>query len=96
MKSAIHADEIITNEARRFGSATVYYPAILKRADGTEAGMLFTAADLERAVARGKSNPEDIELARMHRSDRIFGYLVAGCGVLAAALVVALVSAVVL
>ena len=60
MRSKIYASEIVANRERRFGSATVYYPANLVRADGTEAPMLFTADELDDAAARATANPEDM------------------------------------
>jgi hypothetical protein len=64
MKSVIHSTDIVPNTDRRFGSATAYYPARLIRADGSEAGLLFTAGEIAVAADRGKANPEDVPESR--------------------------------
>jgi len=60
MKSVIHEIDLVQNDARRFGSATDYYPALLIRKDGTEAGLLFTPDDIGVAEIRGAANSEDV------------------------------------
>lgn len=71
MRSTIYASEVVANRARRFGSATIYYPAKLIRADGSEATLLLTDGELATAAARGNNNREDIEAAiAAHESER--------------------------
>ena len=70
MKSALYLNEVTPNRSRRFGSATVYYPAKIIRGDGSEVMALFTDAELTESIRRAAKNPEDTEEARrMHASE---------------------------
>lgn len=64
MRSIIHATEILPNRDRRFGAASVYFPATLRRADGSEVPLLFTDHELTSAKHRAEGNPEDVDAAR--------------------------------
>jgi len=63
MKSVIHESDLVQNAGRRFGSATAYHPARYVRTDGTDAGLLFTAAEIDVAARRAEANPEDVPTA---------------------------------
>lgn len=49
----------IRNTARRFGSSQDYYPGSVRIPSGKVVPALFTADQLNDAVARAKLNPED-------------------------------------
>ena len=60
MKSVIHESDVVDNANPHHNAALTYYPARLVRDDGSEAGLLFTADDVEDAEIRGAANPEDV------------------------------------
>lgn len=97
MRSSIYASEVIANRDRRFGAATVYYPATLIRSDGSRAPLLFTDAELAVAADRASRNAEDIEGISAARdasraaSLRLAGILI-GAGALVAAIAVGLLT----
>lgn len=64
MRSRLYSEDCLRNGSRKFGSATIYYPAVLIRFDGEAEPMLFTAREIDAALDRAAKNPEDIEQAR--------------------------------
>ncbi len=58
----------VKNTARRFGSASVYAFARLQFPSGIKAPFLFTDAELARAEARPRRNPEDLLQAGVVRN----------------------------
>ena len=48
----------IVNTHRRFGSAVLYYPALVDKG-GRLVPALFTATQIGEAIERAKDNPED-------------------------------------
>ena len=91
MRSAVYATEIVSNTARRFAEATVYYPAWLVRSDGTRVPLLLTLDQLAEAEERAGRHPEDIKLAEARHEAEVTRVVGAWCalvlvGVLAAAL----------
>lgn len=96
MKSTIYASEVVANRERRFGAATIYYPARLVRSDGSTATLLFTDAELSVAADRARGNPEDLEAAiglrnTERRSLWTTVALLAGCGIMMAAVIAGVV-----
>lgn len=57
--SKIITAEIVDNERREFGSTLRYYPAYVVYSDCTVPA-LFTRAQLDVAIDRARSNPEDV------------------------------------
>ena len=47
------------NRDRTFGSALGYVPALIENEVGDVSPALFTAAQIQEAIARAKANPED-------------------------------------
>ena len=62
MNSQIDLSERVTNKARKFGSTTHYFPA--ETTDGQP--LLFTESQINEAMYRAKTNPED--MPREHKS----------------------------
>jgi hypothetical protein len=60
MKSKIYLKEIVENKDRKFGSLLEYYPARVETEDGKVFNALFTENDINEAMLRAESNPEDI------------------------------------
>lgn len=71
MKSEIHVSEMVDNQERKFGSTLHYYPATIVYDDMTRPA-LFTRHQLEEAIERAASNPEDIP-EKTNWLQRIFG-----------------------
>ena len=65
MRSTIYESERLPNKNRKFGAALDYYPAMLDT-DGVagDIPLLFTADDINKAMARAAKNPEDMPPAR--------------------------------
>ncbi len=49
----------VSNRERRFGSNLGYVPALIENEVGDFVPALFTKAQLDEAIARARSNPED-------------------------------------
>ncbi len=49
----------ISNRERRFGANLGYVPALIQNEVGDFTPALFTKAQLDEAIARARSNPED-------------------------------------
>lgn len=69
MRSRIHADDTVSNNARRFGSGQFYYAAELVHREedpfvGEPTPLLFTQSDIDRAAERAEANPEDVRQAQ--------------------------------
>ena len=60
IESRICKVEQVPNQDRRFGSNLVYYPAQVEELTGQQLPALFTANEIEVAIARAKRNPEDV------------------------------------
>jgi len=60
MKSKLYLEEIVENKDRKFGSTLKYYPARLISESGTTVNALFTKNELDTAMKRAVTNPEDI------------------------------------
>lgn len=58
MKSRIHRSEVVANRERKFGADGIYYPVVIVDNTG-ERRALFTAEQMDAAVARAEANPED-------------------------------------
>ena len=54
----------IHNAAHKFGEGQIYYRAIIRDERGKRVAALFTADQLDDAVARARRNPEDAPDAR--------------------------------
>lgn len=63
MRTKFYVEDVLFNSARRFGSATGYYPALLVLASGDETPLLFTPGEITVASERAIKNPEDIATA---------------------------------
>ena len=60
MDSKIEMNEMVENKSRKFGSNLNYYPAYIYDEEGNKHEALFTADQLETAMERAQSNPEDM------------------------------------
>jgi hypothetical protein len=60
MKSRIYLSEKVSNKDRKFGSILEYYPSRIENSDGGVMDALFTANELEVAMKRAETNPEDV------------------------------------
>lgn len=58
-ESKINLQEYVDNKERKFGSINTYYPCKIVFNDGTEEEALFTRNQIEVALKRGLTNPED-------------------------------------
>lgn len=72
MDSKIKLDEVVKNKDRHFGSQIYYYPCIVVDVDGNERNALFTENQIEVAINRADSNPEDIP-KELTFWDKLFG-----------------------
>lgn len=72
MRSTIYSSEITINKNRKFGEATIYYPANFVRSDEDEPhALLFTASEIDAALRRAEKNVEDISAVKAaHLADR--------------------------
>lgn len=59
MRSRLYVADQVLNDARRFGSARHYLPAVIVAVDGTRQPALFTKDQINTAIARAQVNPED-------------------------------------
>lgn len=59
IKSEIIRAEKIINENRKFGAVKSYFPAYVTNTDGNSKFALFTISELNNAIDRATSNPED-------------------------------------
>lgn len=64
MKSVIYCSEMVRNRGRRFGSAQGYYPALLRGPASQDMPLLFTQDEINRALRRAASNPEDVPMVK--------------------------------
>ena len=65
MHNRIDLNENTNNDLRKFGSANVYYPVIVKTNDG-EYPALFTKGEIEKALVRAEKNEEDCPVKRKY------------------------------
>jgi len=68
MNSKIDLTEQVENKDRKFGSTTHYFPA--KTEDGQP--LLFTENQINEALHRAKSNPEDMPAENSNLFDWLF------------------------
>ncbi len=73
MKSLIELEEVVENKERRFGQNLQYFPCKVVDADGKEHNALFSASQIEKAVARADTNPEDVPEDKRNFLFGIFG-----------------------
>jgi len=59
-KSKIYLENKVENTARKFGSATEYYPVKIESSSGVEKWAMFTITEIEEAITRADKNREDI------------------------------------
>lgn len=83
MESCIYAAEAVDNTERKFGSAQVYFPAMVEEVTGERRMAFFTADEVTDAINRGYANPEDAAplIDAYERSER--GAVLVGCTVAA-------------
>lgn len=60
IESEIKIEEMVSNTERKFGEAGTYYPVYITSVDGEPVPALFTGNQLEVAIARAKTNMEDV------------------------------------
>ena len=60
-KSHLYLDEMVDNKERKFGSVNQYYPVIVIDSEGKLQPALFTENEINVAIERAQSNPEDVE-----------------------------------
>lgn len=58
MKTSAVIKEVEINDDRKFGAATIYFPALVRR-NGKLVPALFTMDQLDDATARAQVQPED-------------------------------------
>lgn len=51
--------QFVLNQQRRFGSGVRYIPALIENEVGDFSPALFTSEQIQDAIARARSNPED-------------------------------------
>ena len=71
MKSKIYLEEVVDNKDRKFGSTLEYYPIRIEAENGDIVNALFTKSQLDKAIFRAYSNPEDVPETTVWES--IFG-----------------------
>lgn len=59
MKSEIYLSERVDNTDRKFGSLTYYFPVKIVDFNGKIIPALFSRPELDIAIKRAESNPED-------------------------------------
>lgn len=60
IESNIVMKEGVVNTKRKFGEAQTYYPVYIEGDGGDPVPALFTANQIEVAIARAKTNMEDV------------------------------------
>lgn len=61
----------VVNTKRKFGSKAVYYATYIKF-QGVETSVLFTLEELETAIGRSRTNPEDLPNLKQSWFKRLF------------------------
>jgi hypothetical protein len=56
----VYRSEMVANLERRFGSDTVYFPFYVVDSDGRPSRALATRDEINRMIARGAANQEDL------------------------------------
>lgn len=70
--SQIDPAEYVGNRDRKFGAENIYYPAYVRTPRGWRPA-LFTANQMQEAMARAEKNAEDVPPRRVSLFGRLFG-----------------------
>lgn len=60
MDSRIEMTDEVENKSRKFGSNLTYFPCYIVTKSGEKIEALFTHDQMETAIERAQSNPEDM------------------------------------
>lgn len=60
IRSKLFENEVVYNREKHAAADRFYYPAYVRKHDGTYVPAMFTDSDIERAIERASKNPEDV------------------------------------